>query len=158
MELDNQDIENSYIYFTTNSKAGSNNKTVIYFYDNSKVPSKEAGSFSIWFLSPHIKYYLMYCRGWTRFYTTMPTQAEKVWTLEKRGDRIRVFCNSVLVVDITLSDTTCDIPEWRTYWRGRVTGVKFSSRFDDASENYLIGQLLFLYILYNYHCSKKGQV
>jgi hypothetical protein len=131
------ELDTSYLHVKTNSEVGSEDRTEIYYDDKE---GREAGGISIRFSSPHVKYYLLHCQS---YYTpsppTLPTTVNKVWTIEKRGYRTRVFCNKVLVLDITVSDTTCDWGDWKTEWGRQVGGIKFHEYDDTASDIYMIG-------------------
>jgi hypothetical protein len=105
-----------------------------------------AGGIVIWFRSNSVMYKLLNCQGYddqsgyNPFPPTLPTQLEKQWTIEKRGYKTRVFCNKVLVADITVSNVMCHKSDWGTYWSREVSGIEFS-KWDDASDAYHIGQL-----------------
>ena len=126
------ELETSYLHVKTNSKVG---RTEIRHYDRK---GREAGGIIIMFTSPRVEYELLVCQYDTiPFFHTPPTTVNKVWTIEKRGYRTRMFCNRVLVLDITLSDTTCDNSNWETYWGREVGGIEFL--VDTASDMYMIG-------------------
>jgi hypothetical protein len=131
------ELETSYLHVITNSEVGSRDKKGILYYDKE---GREAGGIEIWFLSPRVQYTLEYCReSYFSFPTTLPTTLNKFWTIEKRGYRTKVFCNGVLVLHITLSDATCYLSYWETYWGREVSGIEFSS-IDSASDMYMIGK------------------
>jgi hypothetical protein len=116
------ELETSYLHIKTNSEVGSSDKTKIYYYGKE---GSDAGGFGIYFTSPHVKYALLECQGnQTPFPPTLPTTVEKVWTIEKRGFRTRVFCNGALLLDITVSLTTCDYVGW-DQWENEVQGIDF---------------------------------
>jgi hypothetical protein len=138
------ELETSYLHVKTNSEVWSEDMTWIQYYDKEGRP---AGGIVIWFYSPRVEYRLEYCQySSTPFPLTLPTTVNKVWTVEKRGYRTRLFCNGVLVLDITVSDTTCymkDYSNWETYWGREVGRIEFSEAsvhfLDSASDMYMIG-------------------
>jgi hypothetical protein len=132
------ELDTSYLHVKTNSEVGSEDKTWIPYYDKE---GREAGDISIWFRSPRVKYRLLYCQSiYTPFPPTLPTTVNKVWTIEMRGYRTRMFCNGVLVLDITVSDTTCYYWRyWETEWGRDVGGILFHRDYDTASDMYMIG-------------------
>ena len=132
------DFDTSYLQIKTNSEIGSWDETWIYYYDKE---GKDAGGIEIWFTSPRVEYKLEYCQDYyTPFPHTLPTTVNKVWTIEKRRYRTRVFCNGLMVLDITLSDTTCDWSDWETYWGRKVSEIEFDREEDTASKQYRTGQ------------------
>jgi hypothetical protein len=133
------ELDTSYLHVKTNSEVGSGDRTVIQYYDKE---GREAGGIVIWFYYPRVQYVLLDCTVYTAFPHTLPTTVNKVWTIEKRGYRTRMFCNGVLVLDITVSDTTCDESDWEYYWGREVDRIEFydSSRYrNSASDMYMIG-------------------
>jgi hypothetical protein len=130
------ELETSYLHVKTNSEVGSGNRTWIWYYDKE---GSRARGIEIVFTSPGENYFLMSCLDSpTPFPPTLPTTVNKVWTIEKRGYRTRMFCNGVLVLDITVSDTTCHRSYWETEWGREVGGILFN-RWDSASDMYMIG-------------------
>jgi hypothetical protein len=128
------ELETSYLHVKTNSEVGSGGRTRIQYYDKE---GREAGGIRIRFSSPRVKYNLLHCKwNYNPFPRTVPTTVNKVWTIEKRGYRTRMFCNGVLVLD-TVSDTTCDYSNWEYYWGREVGGIRFYK--DSASDMYMIG-------------------
>jgi hypothetical protein len=73
-----------------------------------------------------------------RFPETVTAIEVKEWVIERRGYRIRVYCNGEQLLDITASNNTCDYPLWRTCWELKVTKIEFSSS-DNATKSYYIG-------------------
>jgi hypothetical protein len=133
------ELETSYLHVKTNSEVGSRDETRILYYDEE---GRVAGGIVIEFSSPRVKYNLFNCQGSnTIFPHTLPTTVNKVWTIEKRGYRTRMFCNEVLVLDITASDTTCEKSVWETDWGREVVGIEFpkSKHWNSASHMYMIG-------------------
>jgi hypothetical protein len=131
------ELETSYLHVKTNSEVGSKDRTKILYYDKE---GREAGGIKIRFTSPRVKYYLEKCQyDYTPFPPILPKTVNKVWTIEKRGYRTRMFCNGVLVLDITVSDTTCYWRYWETDWEREVGGIQFHREYDTASDMYMIG-------------------
>jgi hypothetical protein len=132
------ELETSYLHFKTNSEVGSKDRTRIWYYD--KEGTRDAGGIEIVFTYRRVEYKLWNCQWYdTPFPLTLPTTVNKVWTIEKRGYRTRVFCNGVLVLDITLSNRLCDKTYLEMLWEREVSEIKFHS-LDRASEQYRIGQ------------------
>jgi hypothetical protein len=136
------ELDTSYLHVKTYSEVGSEDRTVIRYFDKE---GSYAGGIEISFTSPLVEYKLPYCQHfYTPFPTTLPTTVNKVWTIEKRRYRTRVFCNGLVVLDIILSDSTCDMEynsDWETYWERDVSVIKFDGEYDTASEQYRTGQL-----------------
>jgi hypothetical protein len=136
-------LETSYLHVKTNSAVGSSDMIWIQYRDN----KRRAGGIVIWFTAPRVSYSLLNCMRYSfyPFLTTLPTELEKQWTIEKRGYKTRVFCNKVLVADITVSNMTCKNSNWEYFWRWEVSGILYKSKsvlskqVDDASEAYRIG-------------------
>ena len=134
------DLETSLLHFKTDSALGSDDYTVIWYYD---VDGLVAGGISIWFSST-VEYSLPDCQ---QYYTTLPVRPPdeqvKHWVIEKRGLRTKVHCNGKQVLDITASNKTCDDPEeadtWATYWERDVSSIYFPSQHDKATDSYYIG-------------------
>jgi hypothetical protein len=134
------DLETSLLHFKTDSTLGSGDYTVIWFYD---IDGRYAAGIGIEFSST-VKYVLHYCQ-WP--YTTLPVRPPdeqvKHWVIEKRGLRTIVHCNGKQVLDMTASTKTCDDSDytdtWATYWEREVSSIKFSSKYDTASDSYHIG-------------------
>ena len=136
------DLETSYLHLITNSATGSRDRTVI-LYRNEE--GMKAGGISIWFNST-VKYVLRNCQQYyNEFPLTVPSEQNKHWVIEKRGNRTVVLCNNQLVLDITASSETCDNPyradTWGTHWGREVTNIKFPSESDNATDLYYIGEL-----------------
>jgi hypothetical protein len=139
------ELETSYLKIKTNSAVGSRDDTLILYYDKE---GRLAGGIEIWFHSSRVLYTLLGCQSSsTPFPHTLPTTVNKIWTIEKRRYRTRVFCNGLVVLDITLSDSTCDMEynsHWETYWGRKVREIKLNT-WETASQQYRTGQLLQLF-------------
>ena len=133
------DLETSYLHLKTNSTASSGDKTVIWYYNEE---GRVAGGIVIWFTSP-VKNALMYCQQYTTFPTSLPSQQDKHWVIEKRGYRTVIYCNGKQVLDITASSETCDDPKradiWATHWGREVSSIEFSYEYDNATDFFYIG-------------------
>ena len=135
------DLETSYLHLRTNSTAGSGEETEIWYYNEE---GRSAGYIVIWFTSP-VMYILPYCQHYfTTFPTTLPSQQDKHWVIEKRGYRTVIYCHGKQVLDITASSETCDDPDlsdtWDTYWGREVSSIEFSSEYDSATDFFHIGE------------------
>ena len=132
------ELETSYLHLKTNSSAGSRDEAVIEFWDEWKF----AGGIGIGFYSP-AEYRLLNCQGnSTTFQKSLPTVKDKHWMIKKRDYRMVILCNGVQVLDLIISDKTCDKQEyadtWAAYWSRKATRLKFQSG-DTASDFYHIG-------------------
>ena len=110
----------------------------LYFKD---AQNNDAGGVQILFSSPQ-QYYLLFCRRWTDFPTTLPSATKKIWriTLDKsEGIRLKIHCNGVEVANVQLSDHMCTneiySSSWSHYWSKDVTQLSFNS-YDTASDYY----------------------
>ena len=126
-------LEEYSLNMTTDSTIGSNDKVDVWFLTSQELL---AGTFDLWFSSPP-QYKIGYCsRSYTNFPTNLPPATEKVWrvTLTRTsGIRLVVHCNEVEVLNILMSDSTCDNKAWSKYWSGEVAKIQF---LDDASDYY----------------------
>ena len=74
----------------------------------------------------------------------LPAQIDKHWVIEKNGNRIRILCNGVLVLDQTVSPRTCDESTYfdqsmvSKVWGQKVTSIRFSvyDLYDNATKYY----------------------
>ncbi|KAL5253100.1 hypothetical protein ACHWQZ_G015760 [Mnemiopsis leidyi] len=134
----NYDLENSPLQIKTDSVVGSNEQVLrVYFYGH--VQDDTAGGVFLYFSSPP-QYYLYFCStSWTNFPTVLPIETNKVWTitLSRVSGEIRVVitCNTVEVLNVVLSSTTCSDSDWSTYWSRDVEKIYFTS-LDTASDYY----------------------
>ena len=134
----NYDLENFPLQIRTNSVVGSNDKVSVSFRGSGLA----GGVFLSFSSSP--QYQLLKCNSQTNLPTHLPAEKEKVWTinLARSLDEIRVVihCNDKQVVNVVLSDTTCDESGFRTYWSKDVQKIFFSSSYDTASDFYRAGK------------------
>ena len=89
------------------------------------------------------RYWLLYCSYSTNFPSNLPSEVDKIWriTLDKTaGIRLKIHCNGVEVVNILISDNTCDRSDWRKYWSRDVEYIFFLGS-DTASEYYRAGEI-----------------
>ena len=108
------------------------------------VKGEFVGAIDFYFTSPP-QYYLSRCtKKRVGFPTTLPPETDKVWTttLKKTSGEIRlvVHCNIKEVLNLVLSDTTCNVDGWRTYWSSDVAKIQFNSYHDTASDFYRPGK------------------
>ena len=130
------------LHLKTYSKLGSGDVTVIKFEDPEM--NRYSGGIQIKFSGGGLEYQLTFCSNLTAFPVSVPTTRDKVWTIQKRGYRIVVFCNGKVVLNITVSSDTCDDPEyseiWESlYWKRQVDKFYFVPKKSKASLFYYIG-------------------
>ena len=83
------------------------------------------------------RYKIMSCRKEENFPDTLPSEVNKIWTITKlQGPRITIECNEVTVVDILISDETCDDPDsnW-IVWSRDAKEIEFDV-YEEASDEY----------------------
>ena len=89
------------------------------------------------------QYWLYYCSSSpTNFPSNLPSEVDKIWriTLDKTaGIRLIMHCNGVEVLNILMSDNTCDDSVWREYWSRDAEKIYFSV-YDTASDYYRAGE------------------
>ena len=133
----NFDLETISLFIKTNSAVGSNEKVWIEFYE---AQDEVAGGFFIIF-EPSPRYSLWYCQLWTVFPKKLPTESDKVWkiTLTKSsGIRIVIHCNDAEVLNVLMSDTTCN-SGWNKYWSRDVEKIEFTT--DDTASDFYTSRL-----------------
>ena len=111
----------------------------VYFYTSGR---EYVGEVQIHFSSTP-QYYIRYCRFWTNFPVSLPTEVEKVWriTLNRNsGIRLLIHCNNVEVLNFLMSDSTCSDSSWSTQWSRTVGKIWFFYYGDTASDYYRAGQ------------------
>ena len=84
------------------------------------------------------KYHILGCSdSQTDFPSTLPNDVNKIWTITKfPGPRLTLQCNSVTVLDFTMSADTCGKGDWAQYLTKQVGQITFKST-DTASDEYL---------------------
>ena len=129
------DLENLPVEIKTDSTMGSNDYVLLYFCH--ELDYCLAGFFIKFSSTPQYKF--EYCSFWNDFPTALPSATEKIWriTLDKSdGVRVKIHCNGELVLNLLLSDETCEFRYlWSGYWSLDVTNIYFPS-YDTASEHY----------------------
>ena len=98
--------------------------------------------------SPSPKYQLWWCSEFTNFPTDLPSATEKTWTFSVRRTTSVTFvidCNDEEVLNVELSDTTCNgDTSWTTYWNRKVEKIEFATHntaadYCRAGEDYFMG-------------------
>ncbi|KAL5255425.1 hypothetical protein ACHWQZ_G010852 [Mnemiopsis leidyi] len=131
----NYDLENSPLQIKTDSVVGSGEFVKLWSYTQNDY----TGGVYLYFSSPP-QYYLDFCStSNTNFPTVLPTETNKVWTitLSRVSGEIRVVitCNTVEVLNVVLSSTTCSDSRWSFLWNRDVVKIDFAS-YDTASDYY----------------------
>ncbi|XP_063688243.1 uncharacterized protein LOC134821431 [Bolinopsis microptera] len=129
------DSESTPLEIKTNSVLGSNDQVYVFFYS---AEGQLSGGVVLRFgFTP--QYWLPYCSStFTNFPVKPPSTADKVWRItltRTAGVRLVIHCNEVGVFNKLISQSTCPIPYWSTYWTGYVTKIQFHSS-DTASDYY----------------------
>ena len=121
----------------TDSAVGSDDDLEVRFYKE----NDEIGRIEIWFSTP-VKYEIHNCQDMTDFSSTLPSEVNKIWKITKlSGPRIIIECNGEEVVDITMSDDTCDRTKWReTYLNRDVKKIEFRGKVEASAKYYRPGK------------------
>ncbi|XP_063691572.1 uncharacterized protein LOC134823905 [Bolinopsis microptera] len=64
------------------------------------------------------------------FPENMPTEAEKLWSIlatTGANPSFKVQVNGVEVINLLLTDDTCDYPNWRNFWTQEIELLRFNS-------------------------------
>ena len=131
------DLETTPLRVKTDSIAGSGEKVVVVLHTAAK---ENAGTIELTFSSPP-QYKINHCNGYTGLPTAPPSRNNKIWQLTKLpGPRITVQCNKVTVLDLVLSQDTCNDNRWSTYWSKEVKQIEFIS--DDTASDYFHSESL----------------
>ena len=127
------DLEATPLQIKTDSTGDTFADSQVWFYT---AEEEEAGAIKIIF-TDRPRYQIMYCRKEEYFPDTLPSEVNKIWTITKlRGPRITIKCNEVTVVDILISDETCDDPENNgNVWSRDVELIEFDY-YEKASDEY----------------------
>ncbi|XP_063679905.1 uncharacterized protein LOC134815317 [Bolinopsis microptera] len=77
-------------------------------------------------------YNIKHCtnNGRILFPENMPTEAEKLWSIlatTGANPSFKVQVNGVEVINLLLTDDTCDYPNWRNYWTKEIETLRFNS-------------------------------
>ena len=135
----NYDLENSPLQIRTDSVVGSNERVAVSFFN---AGGSLVGGINLYFTSPP-QYEIRYCTtSKTNLPTDLPAEIDKNWTitLTRTSDvRLQIHCNDKEVLNVVMSDTTCSDSEWRKNWSMNVKAIKFSSKYDTASDFYRTG-------------------
>ena len=127
------DLESSPLYIKTNSAEGSNSIVKVWFY----TASKSGGGAIYFYIKSLPSYELYHCLPRKNFPTALPSATDKVWkiTLTKTsGIRLVIHCNDVEVLNVLLSDSTCNDSNWESKWGKDIEKMKF--RLDDTASNF----------------------
>ena len=127
-------LETTPLLFKTNSAAGSGEIVVVNLY-------KAGGGWvgRVYFnFNTQPKYHIGGCSdSHTDFPSTLPSDVNKIWTITKLpGPKLTLQCNSVTVLDLTLSNSVCGDSGWSAYWSAHVEEITFTTG-DTASDEYL---------------------
>ena len=128
----NVDLETTELFVKTSSAVGSNEYVWVQFYD---AQDELAGGVFIVF-EPSPRCMIWTCQLWSVFPKTLPPESDKVWviTLTKiSGIRIVIHCNNEEVLNVLMSDTTCN-QGWNTFWNRDVVKIEFP--LDDTASNF----------------------
>ena len=58
-----------------------------------------------------------------------------------------IYCNNKEVLNVVMSDATCTVSTWSTYWGKDVEKMKFDSSLDSASDYYRAGEKTVVYLI-----------
>ena len=136
------DLENTPLEIKTDSALGSDEQVYIsFFIDPGLEPGDRIGGIQLYFTtSPQYK--IGRCSKISDFPTTLPSGTTKIWriTLARTSSEIRItiHCNDEEVLNVVLSDTVCNHPDyedgkWRMYWEKYV--IK-KIRFQHSAADY----------------------
>ncbi len=121
------------IYIKTNSVVGSGDKMYLYFY----APLGPYSGFVVRFTDPP-QYYIHFCMNWTDVPVSLPAEQEKVWKISKTLEpRIVVTCNGKEVLNLLMSDTTCNWSPiyWHLFYLVDVARMRFPTRGEAPNED-----------------------
>ena len=142
-------LETTPLKIKTDSTAGSEETVVVKL---NTAGGAWVGQVYFKFGSPP-KYQIAGCiQSLTDFLSTLPSEENKIWTITKLpGPRLTLQCNSVTVLDITMSNGTCRPSDWSTYWSRQIEQIKFYSG-DTASDEYWAAPPGNTLIIFNINC------
>ncbi|XP_063689444.1 uncharacterized protein LOC134822349 [Bolinopsis microptera] len=76
-------------------------------------------------------YLIKHCKNKeSTFPENMPTEAEKLWSIfatTGANPSFKVQVNGVEVINVLLTDDTCDYPNWRNFWTQEIGLLRFNS-------------------------------
>ena len=131
----NYDLETNPLEIRSDSELGSGDWVGLFFNTSQ---GEDAGR--VWFkLTSPPQYYIYYCRySWTNFPTDLPTARVKVWriTLIRSSgiNGLQILCNGKEILNIMLSNSTCALSRWNTYWNREIAKIEFY--YDDTMSDY----------------------
>ena len=132
----NCDMEHSPLDIKTDSIEESGDTIKVLLYTAPKGKSA-VGGIELNFTST-VQYRISHCTSsYSNFPISLPSAKDKVWriTLNKNtGIRLQIQCNEVVVLDLLLSEDTCNHRDWRDWYR-HDSWIRFS-RGDNASDLY----------------------
>ena len=136
----NYNLEISPLQIRTESETaiGSNEIMNVWFVN---AQGETAGAFILIFSSPPL-YALNYCtRSYKNFPTALPSETDKVWMITRSSGTpsVVIHCNNKEILNVVLSDSTCDDSVWKTLWSRDVKDIIFKSN-DGASDYYKLGK------------------
>ena len=142
-------LETSYLHLKTSSGVDSGHKLEVRFFDEDQ---EFVSGITISFVSVTGKFQLdNKCMKKSRpFDMSIPVEDNRLWSIKKRGYRIIVSCNGLIVLDVTASSETCNDKKWNSVtWGRKVVGMKLErSKNNNEKLFYYIGKwLLFIELL-----------
>ena len=138
----NYDLEGLPLHIKTDSEAGSDESVVVLFFNDQ---AKDAGGVRLFFTTPP-QYRFEYCTiSRTDLPTDLPNETDKIWTMTLHRDskdrRVIVHCNEEEILNVVLSDASCDDKGWSNKWSREVEKIMFiGSRVDTASDFFRASQ------------------
>ena len=131
----NYDLETTPLEIRYDSESGSGEEVYAYFYTSL---GEYAGG--LWFeLTSPPQYHMYSCRDRTNFPTDLPTARVKVWRITViRSSGIiglQILCNGEEVLNTVLSNSSCTVSRWNTYWNRDIAMIGLSSS-DTMSDYY----------------------
>ena len=75
--------------------------------------------------------------SFSSFASNLPTAVDKIWrirVIKTSAIRILIHCNDAEVLNLVLSDSTCNINLWKSSWTMDITRIQFF--YDTASDFY----------------------
>ena len=116
----------------------------------SNIKNEPAGGIRLFFTTPPQYRFENCINSRTDFPTNLPAETDKIWTMTLHRDsdnrRVIVHCNEEEILNVVLSDTSCDDKGWSNKWSREVEKIKFIesiSGTDTASDFYRAGIVLF---------------
>ena len=135
----NYDLETFPLQIKTNSEKGSGEKVEVYFKSSE---GSYSGGIQLFFTSPS-QYRLTWCTLIANFQTDLPSETDKVWTVifsRASGEiRLVIICNNVEVVNLVISNTTCndsEVSHLNGLWSKGVKRINFHSAHGDTASDY----------------------